>query len=255
MNDQHPGGYRSSRLRASASGTTVLPPAEEAVVRAPRRLLRAAADVLSLPLVALLPRRRVPLADREIPLEYEFRTFAWRNERCVELGLGRRALEAHAADATLEVGNVMPLHGSSGHTVVDKYERGAGVINEDIVDYDAGRRFSLVLSLSTLEHVGFDEQPSDPAKAPLALSRMASLVADGGALLVTIPVAYNRELEEHFVSSEAPFDEVVLFAKRSRLARWEQRPVDERLQIHYAEPYACGNGLLVGFRGDPFGAR
>jgi hypothetical protein len=134
---------------------------------------------------------------------------------------------------------------------VDKYEDGPGVINEDIVHFAPGRRYGLVVCLSTLEHVGWDEEPQDPDKAPIALRAMSDLVEDGGDMLVTIPVGYHRQLEDHYLGADAPFDDVCLLVKRSRLARWELRPVEERRAISYGAPYACGNAILVGTRGNP----
>jgi hypothetical protein len=146
---------------------------------------------------------------------------------------------------------VLPPTGVRGHTVVDKYEEGPGVINEDIVDFAPGRRYGLVVCLSTLEHIGWDEEPQDADKAQVALRAMSDLVGDGGDMLVTIPVGYHRQLEHHYVSADAPFDDVCLLVKQSRLARWESQPVAERRRIGYGAPYACGNAILVGTRGNP----
>ena len=146
-----PMAYRSSRIRA-APGVEVLPPKEFASPR--QRAMSAALDVLSLPLVAAGPKRSVVVCDTRVPLHYELRRWAWRTERCVEIALGERAMRAYRPDLTLEVGNVMSLAGVAGHTIVDKYEEGPGVLNEDIVDFDPGRTYELAVSLSTLEHVG-----------------------------------------------------------------------------------------------------
>ncbi len=230
----------------------VLAPA--AISSTPRRLWNIAADLAALPRATLLPRTHVDLLGQRIPLHYEFRRWAWRTERAVEIALGHRALRSFAPEDVLEVGNVMPLAGAAaGHTVLDKYEAGAGVINEDIVGFSPQRRFQLVLSLSTLEHVGWDEVPRDPEKAGVALKMMSGLVADGGALLVTIPVGWHRDLEQTFVAPGGAFDSVTLVAKRSRRPRWEPRPMSELTSISYGAPFACGNAILVGVRGEPFG--
>jgi hypothetical protein len=243
-------GYRSSRLRP-VPGTVVLPPTGQSSTS--RRLANAALDALSLPLVAALPHRHVELEGQRIALHYEFRRWAWRTERCAEIALGARAVAQREPDEVLEVGNVMPLAGVRGHIVVDKYEAFPGVVNEDILDFAPGRRYGLVLSLSTLEHVGWDEEPRDPGKAPAALEAMSSLVADDGALLITIPVGVHRCLEEAFTADDGPFDSIALLVKTSRLARWETRHPEGLDRFRYGEPYACGNAVLVGTRGNPLG--
>ena len=243
-------GYRSTRLRRPASDAEVLPASER--LSAPSERVRSGLlDLLALPVVAVMPRGGVTVLGTRVPLHYEFRRWAWRNERCVELGLGRYAVGLRKPEDVLEVGNVLPLSGVSGHTVVDKYERGPGVINEDIVDFAPGRRYGLVVSFSTVEHVGWDEEPQDPDKARVALRAMSDLAGESGQMLVTIPIGYHRQLEGDFVSGDAPFDDVCLLVKQSRLARWEPRPVQERTGIGYGAPYAAGNAILVGTRGNP----
>lgn len=241
-------GYRSSRLHSPAAGTDVLAPEEYAGRAA--RLRSLALDVLTLPVVAARPSPRVCVLGAEIPVERELRRWSWRTERGMEIAMGKRALAGRDPAGVLELGNVLPLAGAAGHTVVDKYEQGPGVINEDILDWKAPRKYDLVVSISTVEHIGFDEIPPDHEKGPRALEVLRDHLAPGGDLLVTIPVGYNRLLETAFVAGEV-FDQVVLLVKASRRARWEERPLTERAEIAYGEPFACGNGVLVGVRGTP----
>jgi hypothetical protein len=201
-------------------------------------------DVISLPFVLAGPRRTVDALGERIPLHYEWRRWTWRNERCVEIALGRYAIAGRDRSRVIELGNVLPLAGLGGHTVIDKYERGDGVVNVDILDYVPTRRFDLAISISTLEHVGWDEDPRDPGKAALALQRLAELADD---LLVTVPVAYHPAFEDAFVAG--PFDRVELLVKTARDARWAPRPLAERRRIRFSVPYANANGILVGTRG------
>jgi hypothetical protein len=208
------------------------------------RWRNAALDVAALPLVIAGPRRSVRALGTEIPLHYEWRRWTWRNERCVELALGRHVLAGRAPETVIEVGNVLPLAGFGGHTVVDKYELGDGVRNVDIMEFEPDRRFGLAISISTLEHVGWDEVPQEPGKAQAALQRLAELADD---LLITVPVGYHPEFERAFV--DGPFDTVELLVKTGRRAVWVNRPVSERGRTRFGEPYANANGVLVGTRG------
>jgi hypothetical protein len=210
----------------------------------PRRWQNAALDVLALPLVAIAPRRGIQVFGERIPLDYEFRRWYWRTERCVEVALGKHVLRNRDMTNVLEIGNVLSMTGITGQTVVDKYEMGPNVLNVDVLDYEPTRRFDLVLSISTFEHVGHDEHPREPEKAAKALQRIDALADD---LLITIPVGYHREFERAFL--DGPFDQVDLLVKASRLPRWESRPLSERESIQYAFPYASANGVLVGSRG------
>ena len=68
------------------------------------------------------------------------------------------------------------------------------MVNEDIVDFRTDKRYDLVISISTVEHVGWDEDPNDPSKvlgkgskALDAIAHMAALLAPKGLMVVTFP--------------------------------------------------------------------
>ncbi|MGH2877769.1 MAG: hypothetical protein ACRDLV_16070, partial [Solirubrobacteraceae bacterium] len=90
------------------------------------------------------------LDGRRYPLFLHEAGMTWRSERIVEVPIGLEALDA-APDATrvLEIGNVLRQYRpDSRHTVVDRYERAPGVINEDAETF-AGGPFDAIVSLST----------------------------------------------------------------------------------------------------------
>ena len=167
--------------------------------------------------------RYFELGGQRIRLNREPVRLAWRYERSVEIPLALDAYNRHDPTDVLEVGNVLQLYRARGHTVVDKYEVAPGVINEDIIGFRPCRRYGLVVSVSTLEHVGWDEDPIEPDKAAAALEIVGEA---GDALFATIPVGYHRSFEDVFVNG--PFQDVTLMVRTSRLGRWEERPVEER---------------------------
>jgi SAM-dependent methyltransferase len=118
----------------------------------------------------------------------------WRNERAVEVPLALAFLDRHDGPV-LEVGNVLVNYGRTGHVVLDKYERRPGVVNADVVDYRPDQRFGAIVAVSTLEHVGWDEEPQDPGKIPCAVQRLRDLLLPTGRLLVTCPLSYNPHLD------------------------------------------------------------
>src|SRR3990172_4116095 len=94
---------------------------------------------------------------RDKTYHYFYHTYnpTWRNERCVETpiiwSIVKRSKEANI----LEVGNVLSHYFDTNHDVLDKYERAPGVINEDVVEFKSNKRYDLIVSISTLEHVGW----------------------------------------------------------------------------------------------------
>ncbi|MDR4467711.1 MAG: hypothetical protein MRJ68_05315 [Nitrospira sp.] len=94
---------------------------------------------------------------KSYPYLYHFCNKTWKNERGVEIPIFRELLLEHDGQRVLEVGNVLSHYFPIHHDVVDKYEVAPGVINQDIVEFVPPERYDLILSISTLEHVGWDE--------------------------------------------------------------------------------------------------
>jgi hypothetical protein len=145
----------------------------------------------------------------------------WTNERAVELPLAAEFL-ARTHGLGLEVGNVLGHYGHHGHTVVDKYDVWPGVLNVDVVDYSPEQPFHWIVALSTLEHVGWDEEPFDPGKAEAALRNLLGLLVPNGRMLVSIPLGYNRVLDRYVLSGRAPIPVRTTLLERKAGNRWRQ---------------------------------
>ena len=130
----------------------------------------------------------------------------WLNERQVELPVAIAAVRRARGARVLEVGNVLAHYVRIRHAVVDKYEVHAKSRNEDFLDH-AGGPYDLLVSVSTFEHIGWDEPDRDPRKFLLALDRARSLLAPRGRLLVTVPLGYNPAVDA-FVVAPMPGYEV-----------------------------------------------
>jgi SAM-dependent methyltransferase len=172
----------------------------------------------------------------------------WRNERAVELPIVMRALDERPGARVLEIGNVLAHYGRGGHDVVDKYESAPGVRSVDVVDLAAVEPYDLVVTISTLEHVGFDEDVRDPDKPRRAVERMADVLAPGGKLLVTVPLGYNHALDRDLHEGRVGFDELRFLKRISRDNRWREVPAAEVEDVAYGSPFKWANGLAVGVR-------
>jgi SAM-dependent methyltransferase len=119
----------------------------------------------------------------------------WRNERAAELPLARSFLNRMPGRG-LEVGNVLAHYGPIDHVVVDRYERADGVVNVDASEYTAEEPFDFIVSISTLEHVGWDEgEVRQPDKARQTVEHLRTLLAPSGVLFLTCPAGYNPGLD------------------------------------------------------------
>ncbi len=184
--------------------------------------------------------------------ETEYRYFVhgynqtWRNERAVEIPIALGQLDQRRGGRVLEVGNVMAHYGRRGHEVVDKYESDPGVRNADILDMEADHPYDLILAISTLEHVGFDEEERDADKPRRAVERMVGMLAPGGTLLVTVPLGYNESLDTHLRDRTIAFDELRFLKRISADNRWREVAARDVEGVAYGRPFRWANGLAVG---------
>ncbi|MGH2875633.1 MAG: class I SAM-dependent methyltransferase [Solirubrobacteraceae bacterium] len=187
------------------------------------------------------------LEGRTYPLFLHETGMTWRSERIVEVPIGLEALQA-APDQTrvLEVGNVLRQYRpDSRHTVVDKYERAPGVINQDAETFTGGP-YDAIISLSTIEHIGWDETSRDPAKIPRVIERLRSLLAPGGRLTVTVPHRWNRDLDELLAADALPFDTVSYLQRLDFSNRhWRQVQRADIERIWYGHPYVGANAVAI----------
>jgi hypothetical protein len=190
-----------------------------------QRVRRTLAAHVEAPVRRLQPREVVLYRDVTLRcLVHPYNT-TWRNERAIEIPIAQWFI-AQREGRGLEVGHVLG-HYQRGlsHTVLDLYERAAGVINEDVAEYTPSSPFDWIVSVSTLEHVGRDETPKDPAKAGHAISNLQSMLKPSGRMLITAPLGYSPGLDRVIEDGST-----VVEAFYSRTGpRWLQRDRDEAI--------------------------
>ncbi|MEY2568975.1 MAG: hypothetical protein QOE35_3504 [Actinomycetota bacterium] len=173
---------------------------------------------------------------------------AWQNERSVELALAFELLDLSPPRRVLEIGNVLSHYRAFAHDIVDKYERGPAVTNEDVLEFHPAQPYDVVVSISTLEHVGWDEEPREPEKAGLAVDAVSALVRAEGALLVTLPIGYNPQIDALIEHGTSDMPTVGFLKRISRDNRWCEVSKSEALRCSYAAPYRGANAVFVGGR-------
>jgi SAM-dependent methyltransferase len=149
----------------------------------------------------------------------------WRNERTVEVPIVWRIIDSFKGNI-LEVGNVLSHYFEFEHDIVDKHEKAIGVINEDVTEINTSKKYDLIVSISTLEHVGWDEEPNekrtvdDPEKIFQAINKLKSLLNPGGKIVVTLPLGYNPHLDELLRSGKLKFDDQFCLKRVSKNNKW-----------------------------------
>jgi len=183
---------------------------------------------------------------------YSRHKFTWLTERAVEVPVAQALVDAHPPGRVLEIGNVLSHYRPQQHVVVDKYERAQGVLNRDVLDLAGIGSYDLIVAISTLEHVGWDESPRDPAKAQRAVDVLRSLLAPGGLLAITVPVGYNTAFDAALRSGEVPLQRAVAL-RRAGGTRWREVAPHDVWSAPYDFLLYRARGVLFAFIEAPAG--
>lgn len=179
---------------------------------------------------------------------YFYHTYnkTWKNERTVEIPVIWEIVRKYQGKDILEVGNVLSNYFSISHDILDKYEKAEGVINEDVVDFKPSKKYELIVSISTLEHVGWDESPKEPDKILRAIENMKSCLVRGGILAVTLPLGYNSYLDELLKEKKIGFTKVYFMKRIAADNKWVEARWEDVKDAKYNIPFRGANGLAVG---------
>jgi SAM-dependent methyltransferase len=178
---------------------------------------------------------------RKLPYCLDIHNQAFANERTVEVPIALTWFPL--AGDILEIGNVLGQYATFARTVVDKYERDERVLNIDIVDYAPGRTFDLILSVSTFEHIGFDEDPKDPDKVDAAVRKAKSLLKPGGRFLMTVPINWNPGLDAKL--ARLGFTAIHYLRRVNAANAWAETSAGEALGLSYGHPFPAANAVAV----------
>jgi len=169
----------------------------------------------------------------------------WRNERCIEVPIIWQAVKANKGKEILELGNVLSHYFHVNHTILDKYEKAREVINEDAVDFYTNKKFNLIVAISTLEHIGWDEEPRDPLKIIKAINNLKNNLNKNGKIIASIPLGYNPNIDG-LIKRNKIFDKQYYMKRISRSNEWKQVSLDEVKDIKYGYPFPFANAIVIG---------
>jgi SAM-dependent methyltransferase len=167
------------------------------------------------------------------PYLFHLYKHSWLRERAVEVPVVQRIVDRQPGARVLEAGNVLSHYRPQAHLVVDKYEQAEGVVNRDILDLGELGSFDLIVAISTLEHVGWDEHPRRPERALEAVRALRSGLRPGGQLVITHPVGYNPTLDEALREGAVPLSRAGALRRLGGGTHWRQVPVEEAWSAPY----------------------
>ena len=171
------------------------------------------------------------------------RTFG--GERAIEIPIALKYLFETKGKNTLEVGDVLSHYVSINHDILDKYEKRKGIINEDVASVSLGKKYDLILSISTMEHVGHSYgEKLDPNKFLKGIKNLKRHLTKNGTLVITVPVYYNPFLTELIIAKKIPFTTVFFMKRISYMNDWKQIDYAEAIKGNTYDGYFANTNVL-----------
>ena len=176
---------------------------------------------------------------------YHQYNYTWANERAVEVPIVMGAVQAFRTKNVLEFGCVLPHYYEANWDVLDKFERGPNIISRDVIDFMPAEKYDFIMSISTLEHAGYDDTARNPDKVIDVLEHLKqNCLAPGGSMIFTMPLGYNSFMDERLYSDRLGFDEL-FFLKRINGGEWQEIHQDELGEVAYATKYIEAAAIVV----------
>lgn len=169
----------------------------------------------------------------------------WRNERAVEIPILKEFIKNQ--QNILEVGNVLNHYLPFQHNVIDKYESAPNVVNQDIINFFPARKYNLIISISTFEHIGWDEPEKDPDKILRTIEHLKeNCLAPNGKIIFSAPLGYNPNLDKFLADNRLNLAEKYFFKRISNWNTWRETDYESVKNVKYASPYAFANAIIIG---------
>ncbi len=193
--------------------------------------------------VRLIKQKTFYFQNKELSYFYHPYNHSWVNERTVEVPIVLEMIKDYQGKSMLEVGNVLRHYfAGMNHDVIDKGEKFPGVINADVANFNSNKKYDFIVSISTMEHVGFEEDDKDVAKIPRAVQHLQKYLNPGGKIIITVPLQYNPHLDKYL--SEGVFGRNVFFLKRTLFNSWREASYYEVKDLRYSKEITA-NALAV----------
>jgi hypothetical protein len=111
------------------------------------------------------------------------------------------------------------------------------------------------VSISTFEHIGFDETKrygvnktkiENEENLIQAIEKTKTLLTGDGVFVMTVPLGFNSFLDEKIEKNLLGLSEMLFLKRITKDNKWIQADYDEVKNIKYGVPFICANGLMIG---------
>jgi len=171
----------------------------------------------------------------------------YRNERAIEIPIIMEEVNnfGNKYSQILEVGNVLSHYYKFSHDIVDKFEKAPKVINSDVIDFQPLKRYNIIVSISTLEHIGWDDDKISPQKLIKVVDHLAeNCLAQDGRMIFTFPYGYNPYLDSYVRRKKLKFNQYLYYKKVKN--KWIECTFSQLKKYSYSE-YKGTSGLIIAY--------
>ena len=210
-------------------------------------IFREILSIYRLYLAKIFQKRYFTLQNNKLKYFYHKYNNTFDNERIIEIPIVLFLMKKYKIFNYYELGNVLSNYGICGHPIIDKYDEDKSIIKEDIVSYNKPNSISNMISISTLEHVGWDEEIRSPNKIALAIDNILNkLLLKGGYFIFTVPIGYNPYLDEYLkINRHLMFSHFTLI-RTSKSNEWIEVDFEKCIEKKFSSPFNNANGLFIG---------
>ncbi|MFH1781059.1 MAG: hypothetical protein ABH835_00345, partial [Patescibacteria group bacterium] len=110
----------------------------------------------------------------------------------------------------------------------------------------SSKKYDLIVSISTIEHVGYDENPKDSMGFVPALASLKKYLSPVGKMVITFPLGYSPQLDKAFKEKNLGLAETYCLKRVSPFNKWQEVECREVSSIKYDQPYHAGNAVVIG---------
>lgn len=131
------------------------------------------------------------------------------------------------------------------HDILDKYEIADGVIIEDVTEFHSLKRYDLIFSIITMQHVRSNESRRNSTKIIKAIENLKKILSHDGIILILHGLGENKEVHKLLETGKIKLDKIFYLKKickyKWRGAEWEEV---RNLEYDYSVPTA--RAVLIG---------
>lgn len=188
--------------------------------------------------------------NKKYEMFYHKYNITWANERCVEIPIVYNEVykEIINKKKVLEVGNVLYHYYKPFWDIIDKFEKGDKVENEDICFFKSNKKYNLIVSISTFEHIGYDDDNSFPSSKKIIMAwnnLKNNFLFRNGRIIITVPIGYNPKMDKLISKNAFGFNKEI-FLKKIKKNEWIEVSKKEALKSEYGKPFPYGNCIMIG---------